>query len=110
MSLGMIMTVQSSLPALIFAASCFAGFGDGAYQTFFNAYLQSSPDGVRGKLFGLSSTCLRTGFGAGFIIIPFLFNAFAVSKVLLYAHGPLVLISILFILLLNRPAKKPACD
>jgi MFS family permease len=105
MSLGMIMTVQSAWPVLIFAAACFAGFGDGAYQTFFNAYLQSSPDNVRGKLFGLSSTFLRTGFGASFIIMPFLFNIFPVSKVLLYSHGPLVIISVIFLLALNKRAK-----
>ncbi|MDR0645639.1 MAG: MFS transporter [Elusimicrobiota bacterium] len=106
MSLGMIMTVQSTLSVVIFTAACFAGFGDGAYQTFFNTYLQASPDNVRGKLFGLSSTFLRTGFGASFIIMPFLFNAFSVSKVLLYSHGPLVIISLIFLTSLNAGSKQ----
>jgi MFS family permease len=102
MSLGMILSVQSGALWLVCPAACLAGFGDGAYQTFFNTYLQNSPDNVRGKLFGLSSTCLRTGFGASFIIMPMLLSVLSVPAVLLIAHGPVVLISLLTLLALNR--------
>lgn len=102
MSLGMILTVQTNLLWFIAAAACIAGFGDGAYQTFFNTYLQTSPDNVRGKLFGLSSTFLRTGFGVSFIVMPFLLSVFSVGKVLLFSHGPVIVISILFLFFLNK--------
>jgi hypothetical protein len=105
MSLGMIMTVQSPLLCLIFAAACFAGFGDGAYQTFFNTYLQGAPDNVRGKLFGLSSTFLRTGFGASFIIMPFMLSVLPVGKVLLFSHGPVIIIALLFLAVINGKRK-----
>jgi hypothetical protein len=111
MSLGMILTVQTDLLWFICAAAILAGFGDGSYQTFFNTYLQRSPDHVRGKLFGLSSTCLRTGFGASFFIMPLLMGIFSVPKVLVMAHGPVVLISAALLLFINRkhkPAPKTA--
>jgi MFS family permease len=101
MSLGMILTVQTEILWFICAAACIAGFGDGAYQTFFNTYLQSAPDNVRGKLFGLSSTCLRTGFGASFIIMPMLLNFMSVPAVLLAAHGPVIALSLLLLFLLK---------
>jgi hypothetical protein len=105
MSLGMILTVQTNILWFICAAACLAGFGDGAYQTFFNTYLQSAPDNVRGKLFGLSSTCLRTGFGASFIIMPVLLSFMSVPAVLLAAHGPVIAMSLLLLLSLNTKKK-----
>jgi MFS family permease len=105
MSFGMIMTVQSSWLWLILSASCVAGFGDGAYQTFFNTYLQTAPDNVRGKLFGLSSMFLRTGFGISFIIMPFFMGFFPVNYVLLFSHGPLIIVSLLFLIVFNTKPK-----
>jgi len=105
MSAGMILTVQSSILWFICLAACVAGFGDGAYQTFFNTYLQAAPDNVRGKLFGLSSTCLRTGFGASFIIMPLLLSVMSVPAVLMVAHGPVIAVSVLFLVYLNLPKK-----
>ncbi len=101
MSFGMILTVQTQLLWFICAAACLAGFGDGSYQTFFNTYLQRSPDKVRGKLFGLSSTCLRSGFGASFFIMPLLMEILPVPKVLLIAHGPVIIISVALLLFIN---------
>ncbi|MDR0953700.1 MAG: MFS transporter [Elusimicrobiota bacterium] len=102
MSLGMILTVQTNIFLITIFAACLAGFGDGAYQTFFNTYLQTAPDNLRGKLFGLSSTCLRTGFGASFFIMPILLTMMSVPTLLIVSHGPVIVISLLFLILHKR--------
>jgi hypothetical protein len=47
------------------------------------------------------SACLRTGFGASFIIMPMLLSFMSVPAVLLAAHGPVIALSLLLLFLLK---------
>lgn len=87
MSLGMISTFQSRLPAVIAGAAFVAGLGDGTYQTFFQTYLQQVPDAVRGRVFAVSGIAVRTGFSVGYLVVPLALERLSVAAVAALFHG-----------------------
>lgn len=104
MSAGMIMIFQTNSPAVIVMAALIAGMGDGTYQTFYSTYIQKVDDSLRGKVFALTNFVLKTGFGFGFVAVPFVLNVLPVSKTVLYFHGPVIIICAAY--LISRSGKK----
>jgi predicted MFS family arabinose efflux permease len=98
MASGMIAIFQTSLLPVIVITALFAGIGDGTYQTYFTTYIQQVPDEVRGKIFGLAETILKTGFGLGFVAVPLVLNILPVSQTVICFHGPALIIIAAFFL------------
>lgn len=106
MSLGMIMIFQTHWLVIISVSAFFAGAGDGTYQTFFTTFLQQADDTLRGRLFAISETVLRTGFGLGFVAVPLVLISVPVSKMVPLFHAPTLLIVISFLIYNMRREKK----
>lgn len=92
MSLGMLLTFQTTAPWFIAASAFLAGVGDGTYQTYLTTYLQGVPDEVRGKVFALNGLAVRTGFSVGFVAAPLAIEAASVRATALLFHGAVLLV------------------
>jgi len=102
MSAGMLLTFQTSMPLVIILSAFIAGIGDGTYQTYYFTYIQQVKDAVRGKVFALTWMVSRAGLGIGFIIVPFLLHYFAISKIVMIMHLPVVIITMLLLLYFSK--------
>ncbi|WP_044640520.1 MFS transporter [Risungbinella massiliensis] len=83
---------QPIMPLLILAA-LLAGVSDGVSTVCFQLRLQSEPDHIRGKLFGLASTLHQVGFSGGMLLCSALFAFFTPFMVVLLLHGTPMLLA-----------------
>ncbi|MFH1453121.1 MAG: MFS transporter [Armatimonadota bacterium] len=105
MSFGMIMIFQTKITFIIIVSSFIAGIGDGTYQTFYATYIQQVKDSLRGRVFALTNFVLKSGFGLGFVAVPFAIKAMSVKNVVFCFHFPVIVISIAYLVFRNLLAK-----
>ncbi|MEV6121673.1 MFS transporter [Streptomyces sp. NPDC052077] len=92
-----------TVPAL--AVAVVAGAADGITEVVYVSRLQAVPDGLRGRLFGLSASVENAGFGLGMLISGSLLEVFAPFQVVASLHGlAIVLCLALLVVLVVRRA------
>ncbi|WP_025025798.1 MFS transporter [Caldalkalibacillus mannanilyticus] len=91
---------------LILPIAVLAGIADGVSAICFNSRLQSEPDHIRGRIFGVASSIQTFGFGIGMIICSPLLEITTPFIVAGIMHGIPLIMCIWFIVFLGRYYKK----
>lgn len=95
--------------SIIVLCAFFAGVADGVSAICFNSRLQSEPDHVRGRIFGVASSFHTVGFGIGMLVCSPLLDVFSPFGVAAIMHGVPLIICIWFVLRLwKKPFEKAA--
>ncbi|WP_078411069.1 MFS transporter [Priestia abyssalis] len=76
---SLMFTYSVPLSLWTFSALLFAGFFEGRCQTYYYSLLQQTDKTIRGRLFGMHSVNTRLGYFAGFLVTPFMAEAFSVG-------------------------------
>lgn len=87
MSFFFILVFAQPIMPLLLLVALLAGIADGISTVCFQLRLQSEPDQIRGKLFGLASTLHQIGFSGGMLFCSALFALFTPFIVVLLLHG-----------------------
>lgn len=80
----------------LLALSLVAGAADGISEMAFVSRLQTVPDALRGRIFGVASTALTVGFGVGMVACSPFFDHYAPGSVVLVFHGAPLIMALLF--------------
>jgi MFS family permease len=81
LSFAFFLVVTYSFPLSLWtlAPLLLAGFFEGRCQTYYYSLLQQIEASIRGRLFGIQSINARLGYFTGFLLTPFVAEAFAIG-------------------------------
>lgn len=97
MSAGFITFLSTTSLWLVFSFAFLTGIFDATSGTLYSTIMQMTEDGIRGRVFGVSTFLNRLGFGIGFVVAPIMLRHMSVPHMVWWLHGTVITVTILSI-------------